>query len=147
MRTMPSTFGRSSLSRRDDPDVFAFLREDDDKRFCSAEADCNISIFSFVDFMPRKDSVSKDLCGFFEADPVLALVAFGFFMVPFKSIEVEYECFPIMIHLPPPNAIDQSRIALSPVLLVAHAFVYIQTSLLFVKIERCIARDLSFPAD
>jgi hypothetical protein len=108
MRTMPSAFGRSSFSRRDDSDVFAPSREDDDKRFGFGEADCNIPVFCFVGFVPRENPAPEDLDCIFEADPVLALVAFCFFMIPFKSGEVEFERFPMLFHSSLSKSFDQN---------------------------------------
>jgi hypothetical protein len=106
MRTMPSAFGRSSFSRRDDPDVFAPLREDDDKRFGFGEADCDVAVFCFVDFMARENPAPKDLCGFFETDTVLAPVTFCFFIMPLEPHELEIERFPILAHSSPSKSLD-----------------------------------------
>ena len=103
MRTIPSAFRRSGLSRRDDPDVPAPFREDDDKRPGSGEADCGIAVFGFMDFMARKDRVFKDLRGFFEADTVLTPVAFCFLIVSLKPIEFESKHFPVTVHMQPPR--------------------------------------------
>jgi hypothetical protein len=105
---MPSALGRSSFSRRDDPDVFAPLREDDDKRFGFGEADCNIPVFCFVSFVPRENPAPKDLDCLFEADPVLAPVAFCFLIMPLEPREFEIEHFPILVHSSPSKSFDQN---------------------------------------
>jgi hypothetical protein len=109
MRTIPSAFGRSSFSRRDDPDVFTPLRENDDKRFDSGKTDCNIPVFCFVGFVPREDPAPEDLRGFFEADTVLAPVAFCFLIMPLEPREFKFERFPILAHSSPSKSIGQNR--------------------------------------
>jgi hypothetical protein len=108
MRTIPSAFGRSSFSRRDDPDNFTPLRKDDDKRFDSGKTGCNIPVFCFVGFVPREKPTPKDLRSFFEADPVLAFVAFCFFIMPLEPRELEIEHFPILVHSSPSKSFDQN---------------------------------------
>src|SRR5260221_12817372 len=101
MRTIPSAFGRSSFSRRDDSGVFASFRENDDKRMGSGEADTDIALFGFDGFEPRDDFAPEYAGRFVEADTVLAFVALCFFMIPLKTREVEFERLPACCHRSP----------------------------------------------